>query len=145
MNLNKVMLIGRVTKDLELKSTKGGTNVLSFSLAINRTWTGKDGQKQEEVEYVNCVFYGKTAQTIAKWVEKGQVLYVEGRLQTRKWEAKDGSARYTTEVIGDNCQFGSKPGGKNTVARGDEPADEAPDTINIDGEITDEEMKDLPF
>lgn len=139
MNLNKVLLIGRVTKDLELKQTNGGISVTSFSLAINRTWT-KDGVKKEEVEFANIVIFGKTAELVCKYVVRGQVLFVEGRLQTREWETKDGQKRKTIEVIGENVQFGSKPNG-NTLARGDEPvkSDTIP-VINIDDEIKTEDL-----
>lgn len=122
MNLNKVMLYGNLTRDPELKQTQSGQSVCSFSLATNRTWKDKSGQKQEQAEFHNCVAWGKTAELLQQYMTKGSALYVEGRLQTRSWEAKDGGKRYTTEIVVENMQFGPRKSGQKV----DEPADEPP-------------------
>jgi single-strand DNA-binding protein len=108
MNLNKVNLIGNITKEVELKSLPSGMKVASLGLATNRNFKDKDGNKKEEVEYHNLVAFGKTAETIAQYCIKGQNMYFEGRLQTRSWEA-DGIKKYRTEIIVENFQFGKKP------------------------------------
>ncbi len=105
MYLNKVMIIGNLTRDPELKALPSGTNVANFSLATNRVWKDKDGNKQEEVEFHNIVVFGKQAETSAQYLKKGQSALVEGRLQTRSWEA-DGVKKYKTEIIADRVQFG---------------------------------------
>lgn len=114
MNLNKVLIIGNITKDLELKATTGGTQVLNFSVATNRTWKDKEGNKQEDSEFHNVVAFGKQAETINQYMHKGDSIYVEGRLQTRSWEA-DGVKKYKTEIVLESFQFGPKKQGEATV------------------------------
>jgi single-strand DNA-binding protein len=112
MYLNKVTIIGNLTRDIELKSLTSGTKVANMSIATNRTWKDKAGAKQEDVEYHNVIAFGVTAENLAKWATKGQQLYVEGRLQTRSWDdAKTNEKKYRTEIICENFQFGNKPGG----------------------------------
>ena len=106
MNINKVTIGGRLTRDPELKSLPSGKYVGSFSVAINSRWKGADGNTVERVEYVNCIVFGKTAETISKYFKKGSRIYVEGRIQTRDWEEKDtGKKIYRTEVIVSEFQF----------------------------------------
>lgn len=117
MNLNKVQLIGRITQDLELKTTQTGRNVLSFSVATNRTWKDDKGEKQERTDFHNIVSWGKQAETIAQYFIKGQEIYCEGRLETRTWEGEDGKKNYRTEVMLEKFEFGQKPkGAENTNA-----------------------------
>ncbi len=112
MNLNKAMVVGRLTQDLELKTTPTGQQVLSFSLASNRSWKDQSGAKQEKTEFHNIVAWGKPAEIIAQYAVKGQELYADGRLETRNWEDKEtGKKMYRTEIVLENFQFGSKPGG----------------------------------
>src|SRR5690348_10137132 len=99
MNLNKVIIAGRLTKAPELRSTKSGANVATFSMATNLIWMDKSNQKNEEVEFHNIVVWGKQAETASKWLVKGQMALVEGRLQTRNYEDKAGTKRYVTEII----------------------------------------------
>lgn len=136
MYINKVQLYGNITKAIELKTTQGGNSVTSFSLATNRTYKDKDGNKKEEVQFHNLVAWGKTAELINQYCGKGSPLYVEGRLQTRNYEAKDGSKRYVTEVVIESMQFGPKSQkstqGDDISTSGDE------ETPKID-------EKDLPF
>ena len=108
MNLNKVILIGNLTKQPELKALPNGVKVVSFGIATNRNWKDKDGKKQEEVEFHNVVAFGKTAETLATYCVKGQNIMLEGRLKTQTWE-KDGHKNYRTEVIIETFQFGAKP------------------------------------
>ncbi len=120
MNLNKAMIIGRLTKDPEGRTTTSGRSVTSFSVATNRVWSDASGAKQEATEYHNVVLWGRLAEIAAQYLVKGQEVYVEGRLQTRSWEGQDGVKRYTTEIIGDNMQMGSKAKGGNTTPRNDD-------------------------
>ena len=102
MDLNKVQLIGNITQDIELKQTPNGQNVCSFSLATNRSWTDGSGVRQEVAEFHSIVLWGKLAEIAGQYLHKGKKVYIEGRLQTRNWEAQDGSKRYKTEIVGEN-------------------------------------------
>jgi len=102
MDLNKVMLIGRLTRDPELRTTPNGQSVTSFGLATNLVWVDKDGQKQEKVEFHNIVAWRKLAEICSQYLHRGSRCYIEGRLQTRDWTGQDGVKRYRTEVIADN-------------------------------------------
>lgn len=104
MNINKTILAGRLGKDPELKVTPQGMQICSFSIATNRVWKNKEGQKQESTDWHNVVFFGRRAEVIAERFKKGKEIYVEGRLQTRSWE-KDGHTNYKTEIVGDDFQF----------------------------------------
>ncbi len=151
MNLNKVYLIGRLTADPILKVTPNNTQVTSFSLATNRTWKDKDGQKQDSTEFHNIVAWGKQAEIISKFMTKGSLLMVEGRLQTRAWDDKQGQKRKTTEIVAESVQFGPRTGGAvgaggvslkpKTESQSQEPKVEEIPTINIDEEAS----TDLPF
>lgn len=113
MYLNKAMIYGNLTRDPEMKSLPSGIQVVSFSIATNRVFNDRDGKKQEQVDYHNVVFFGKQAETVAKYLKKGSGVYVEGRMQTRSWD-KDGVKQYRTEVIGDRFQFGPRSDGGGT-------------------------------
>jgi single-strand DNA-binding protein len=111
MNLNKVFIIGRLTGDPQLRQTPSGQNVASFSIATNRVWTDKAGAKQEAVEFHNIVLWGRQAEVASQYLTKGQVAFIEGRLQTRSWEGKDGHKNRTTEIVGERMQLGQRAGG----------------------------------
>ena len=96
------MIIGNLTRDPEVRTTAGGTNVASFGVATNYTWNDANGQKQEKVEFHNIVAWGKLADICGQYLGKGRKVYIEGRLQTREWEGKDGIKRRTTEIIAEN-------------------------------------------
>ena len=98
-SLNKVQIIGNLTRDPELKQTTTGQAVCTLGVATNRTWKNATGEKQEQVEYHNIVAWGKLAEICAQYLGKGRKAYFEGRLQTRDWEGQDGVRRYTTEVV----------------------------------------------
>lgn len=102
MDLNKVMLIGRLTKNPELRSTPSGQSVTSFSIATNRVFTDAQGQKQERAEFHNIVAWGKLAEICSQYLSKGRRAYIEGRLQTRDWVGQEGVRRYSTEIIAEN-------------------------------------------
>lgn len=103
MDLNKVMLIGNVTRDPELKTIPSGQQVASFSIATNLVWIDKsNGQKQQKVEFHNIVAWRKLAEICGQYLKKGSKIYIEGRLETKDWVGQDGVKRYRTEIIGDN-------------------------------------------
>ncbi len=110
MNLNKVIIAGRLTRDPEGKALPSGMTVTSFSVATSRSYTNRDGARQEEVEYHNVVVFGKQADACAQFLKKGQIVGLSGRLQTRSWE-KDGTKQYRTEVIADQVEFGPRSEG----------------------------------
>lgn len=135
MNLNKVFLYGHLTRSPELKATPGGQSVATFGIATNRVWTNKAGKRQEDTEFHNIVAWGKLAETVSSYLGKGSGVLIEGRLQTRSWEAKDGTKRSTTEIVAEAVQFGPKPGGAGTH----DPSDEGLDAIQIE-EVPDNEV-----
>ena len=118
MNVNKVIIVGRITADPQLRQTPGGQSVASFSIATNRTWTGKTGGKQEEVEFHNIVAWGRTAEIASQFLTKGSLAYVEGRLRTRSWTDKQNQTRKTTEIICERLQLGPKPAGAGGFSGG---------------------------
>ena len=103
--INKVILIGRLGTDPEVRYTTGGGAVANFNLATNESWTDKNGQKQERTEWHKIVVWGKLGELCGQYLSKGRQAYCEGRLQTRDWTDKDGNKRYTTEVVAQNIQF----------------------------------------
>ncbi len=162
MDLNKVMLIGRLTRDPEMRTTPQGTNVVSFSVATGFTFTDASGAKQERTEFTNCVAWRKLADIIYQYMKKGRQVYIEGRLQTRTWDGQDGKKNYRTEVVVDNMiMLGSAPGGMGsagssaasapvkTSAPSDDfmSADSQTPTIQQDQAGADEEItvEDIPF
>lgn len=131
MNLNKAMIYGNLTRDAELKALPSGQNICNFSIATNRTYNDKDGNRQEEAEFHNVVVFGKTAENCAKYLSKGDSAFVEGRLQTRNYE-KDGVRHYRTEVVAESVQFGPKQAtdGSKPAGAPDYPEEEInPDNI----------------
>lgn len=112
--MNKVMLVGRLTRDPEVRTGQSGAQFASFSLAINRNFRNKDGNV--DADFINVVAFGKNAETIGKYVTKGQMLGVDGRLQTRSYDANDGSKRYVTEVVVDTFEFLSSKNNNSGVS-----------------------------
>lgn len=158
MNVNKVLLVGRLTRDPEIRNTPSGQSVATIALATNRFWKDKSGQRQDQTEYHNVVLWGRLAEIAGQYLTKGQEAYFEGRLQTRKYTDKSGVDRYRTEIIAENMQLGSRAQGGNSGTYNrpaspapapaastsqETPAEEIP-TINLDEE---EEVKieDVPF
>lgn len=101
-SLNKVMLIGHLGGDPDVRTTPSGTYVANFNLATNRVWTNSEGERQEETDWHRVVAWGRLAETCGNYLKKGSYVYIEGRLQTRSWEGEDGARRYTTEVVAQN-------------------------------------------
>lgn len=109
--LNKVQLIGNVGKDPEMRYTANGSAITTFSLAVNRNFTGTDGERREETDWFDIVTWTKLAELCSQFLQKGRQAYVEGRLQTRSWEGQDGVKRYKTEVIAQTVLFLGGGGG----------------------------------
>jgi len=101
-SLNRSQLIGNVVRVPEVRQTSGGQTVASFSIATNRVWTDKSGQKQEKADFHNIVVWGRLAEICQQYVQKGRKIYVEGRMQTRDWEGEDGVKRYRSEIVVEN-------------------------------------------
>ena len=132
--LNKIVLMGRLTRDPELRRTQSGTAVASFTLAVDRDYKPQDGER--ETDFIDIVAWRGTAEFVSKYFSKGRMAVVEGRLQVRDWKDKDGAKRRSTEVIADNVYFGdSKRSESGTLA---EPSGEF-------HEVPDEEKGELPF
>ena len=147
MNLNKVFILCRLTADPQIRATAGGQQVASFGIATNRVWTDKGGQKQESAEFHNVVVWGRQAEIASKFLAKGSLALIEGRLQTRAWDDKQGQKRKTTEIIAERIQLGPRAGGAGRIApEGGAPvqqqASEEIPVISVDEEIKSE---DLPF
>jgi single-strand DNA-binding protein len=103
--VNKVILVGNLGRDPEVRYTPGGQAVANFTIATNDNWTDKSGQKQERTEWHRIVAWGKTAELCGEYLSKGRQVYVEGRLQTREWTNKEGAKQYTTEVVANQVVF----------------------------------------
>jgi len=148
-SVNKVILVGNLGRDAELRYTPGGAAVATINMATTEVWNDKGGQRQEKTEWHRVVLWGKTAESLTEYLTKGKQVYVEGRLQTRQWDDKDGNKRYTTEIRGDRIVLlGGGGGGRGGVSRAAATGDEsmgghggapAPDVAEP---ITDD---DIPF
>ncbi|OGC00617.1 hypothetical protein A2V82_01805 [candidate division KSB1 bacterium RBG_16_48_16] len=140
--LNKVMLIGRLGAEPELKYTASGVAVLTLSIATNTRWKAQDGNQQEQTEWHRVVVWRKLAEMIAQYAQKGTRVYVEGRLATRSWQDKDGIKRYSTEIQGDHMQLLESRGEAAPAAAPPEP----PAAVEADfTEAEPEQGDDLPF
>lgn len=155
MYLNKVFLYGNLTRDPELKALPGGSQVANFGIATNRSFKGKDGQRQETTEFHNIVAFGRTAEVIAQYCKKGRPIFIEGRITTRSWDDKEtGKKNYRTEIVVENFQFGADGGksGSGPAAGGAESHSEsAPADMGGSGadeiKYPEEEInpEDIPF
>ncbi|MDO8590069.1 MAG: single-stranded DNA-binding protein [bacterium] len=111
MYFNRAIIIGNLTRDPELRSLSSGVQVTTMGVATNRVWKDKAGAKQESTDYHNVVVFGRQAETTAQYLRKGSSVLVEGRMQTRSWDAADGTKKYRTEVVADRIQFGPRRDG----------------------------------
>lgn len=111
MDLNKVLVLGRVTADPQVRTTPGGQSVTTIGIATNRVWNDKNGAKHEETEFHNVVMWGRQAEIAGQFLVKGAMVLVEGRLQTRSWTDKNGQQRKTTEIMCERMQLGPRPMG----------------------------------
>jgi single-strand DNA-binding protein len=144
-SVNKVILVGNLGKDAELRYTPGGAPVATANLATTEVWNDRNsGQRQEKTEWHRVVIWGKTAESLSEYLTKGKQIYVEGRLQTRSWDDKDGNKRYMTEVRADRVVLLSGGGGGRGAAASAEREHPAPqsDEIKEPVELTDD---DIPF
>ncbi len=124
MNLNKVFVLGNLTRDPEVRTIASGQQVASFSIATNRVWYNQAKEKNQEVEFHNIVAWGRLAEIAGQYLTKGKMVLVEGRIKTRSWQAQDGTKKYRTEIIAENMQMGPKTQGG--VERQDNTEQEAP-------------------
>ncbi len=108
MNLNKVFIIGRLTQDPQLRTTPSGQPVTTISMATNRIWNSKSGERQSDTQFHNVVVWGRQAEVVNQFLKKGSLAMVEGRLQTRSWQDNQGQNRRTTEIVCERIQFGPK-------------------------------------
>ena len=160
MNVNKVIIIGRLTRDPELRTTSSGQTVANLSVATSRQWKDQSGQKQEKTDFHSVVAWGRQGEVIGQYFIKGQEIYVEGRLETRSWDDKEtGKKMYRTEIILEKFEFGAKPGGgqggysggqqqsrpaARPAAAPHEKKEEEIPTINLDDE-QEIRIEDVPF
>ncbi len=135
--INKVILVGRLGADPELKTVNSGQNVSRFSLATSENWVDKEGQKQERTEWHRVVVWGRLAEICAKHLSKGRQVYVEGRLQTRSWEDQQGQKKYSTEIVAQTVQFLGA-----VTERSESPSNQAHD---FGPEPQFDQTDDLPF
>lgn len=149
MYLNKAIIIGNLTRDPEIKALPSGVKVCSFSLATNRVWKDKEGAKQESTDFHNIVAFGRQAELIAQYLKKGSGALVEGRIQTRMWEDKNGGGKkYRTEIVADTVQFGNRAsGGAPGKGASSVPANDEPKDVPASIEYPEEEINpdDIPF
>ena len=145
MYLNKVLIIGNLTRDPELRSLPSGIQVASMGVATNRVWKDKSGAKQESTDYHNIVVFGRQAETVSQYLRKGSSVLVEGRMQTRSWDGQDGKKNYRTEIVADRVQFGPRKDGGAPVASKDEGSQESPPADAIDYPEEDVNVDDIPF
>ena len=146
-SVNKVILVGNLGKDAEVRVTPGGQSVASFSIATTENWTSKEGEKKEQTEWHRIVLWGKAADSLQPYLVKGKQIYLEGRLQTRQWE-KEGQKHYTTEVKADKIVLlggggggaGGSRGGDRQVERGGDSGYQDP--MRDPAPVTDD---DIPF
>jgi len=145
MYLNKAMVYGNLTRDPELRSLPSGIQVCSFSIATNRVYKDRDGNKQEQADYHNIGVFGRQAETSAQCLKKGSGTFVEGRMQTRSWD-KDGVKQYRTEIVADRVQFGPRTDGGGSAPQNDTSKDDGADTQNAP-EYPEEDInpEDIPF
>lgn len=141
MNLNKVILVGRLTRDPEARSLPSGQPVASFGLATDRFFVDKSGQKQQQAEFHNIVMFGRLAEIASRYLTKGSLAMIEGRLRTRNWQDASGNQRSKTEIVAERLQLGPRGAGK---AAPPETKEGSPEEIPI---IEEEEIdvKDIPF
>lgn len=140
MSVNKVILVGNVGKDPEVRYLEGGVAVCNLPLATSETYTNKNGEKVTQTEWHNLVLWRKTAEIAEKYVHKGTQLFIEGRIRTRSWEDQDGNKRYSTEIYVDSMQMLGRKGENENA-----PQAVAQPTETVKATPAEEETDDLPF
>ncbi len=140
-SLNKALIIGHLGKDPEMRYMPDGGAVANVSIATSETWKDKSGEKQEKTEWHRVSFFGKLAEIVGEYLKKGALVYVEGRIQTRKWQDKDGADKYTTEIVADRMQMlGGKPDGERAPRESKPREEPAPSRSKFD-----DFEDDIPF
>lgn len=145
MDYNRAIVVGRLTRDPELRSLPSGAPVVTFGVATGRVWRDRDGNKKEDTQFHNVVVFGKQAETAGQYLKKGQAVLVEGRLQTRNWDDKTtGEKKYRTEIVADRVQFGPKSEAGN---RASAPVKEVKGAGEPNAPYPEEEVNpdDIPF
>lgn len=133
MNLNKIFLIGRLTRDPESRALPSGQAVSNFGLATNRAWTNQEtNEKQEQTEFHNIVAFGRLADICNQYLSKGSLIMVEGRIQTRSWQNQDGDTKYRTEIIAESMQMGPRGGQAGKTAKENKSETEKVEEIQVD-------------
>ena len=129
--VNKVILVGNLGKDPEVKYLDSGVAVANFSLATSESYKNKEGERVNQTEWHNIVLWRGLAEVAEKWLKKGSSVYIEGKIKTRKWEDKDGNTRYNTEILADNMtMLGSKPTSESVApTTSEQPADDTDDDL----------------
>ena len=148
MDLNKVMIIGNLTRDPEIRTTPSGQPVASFTVVTNLVWTDQTGQRQEKAEFHNVVAWRRLADICRQYLHKGSKVYVEGRLQTRDWVAQDNTKHYRTEIIADNLIMLDRAGGSSgpfTSPNQEGEANELPTESIPDNSEEEIKIEDIPF
>jgi len=141
MNLNKVFLIGRLTKDPEMKNLPSGKSLCQISIATDRFYTDKDGNKKQETEFHNVILFGRLAEIASQYLKKGSLVFIEGRLRTRNWEDESGNKKLRTEIIAERMQLGPKAAPKEELP----PIEEEKEEIPIVEEEEEINIEDIPF
>src|SRR5690606_12525547 len=139
---NKVILMGNLTRDVEVRTTTSGQNVASFSLAVTRSWRGQDGQQNEQTSFINCVAWGKAGEIIAQYTSKGSSLLVSGRLDQRSYEDKDGNKRQAVEVVVEDFNF---TGGRGDNAGSNAGTGSPAPSSNKSNDVVIEDIDDKPI
>ena len=148
MDLNRATIIGRITRDPEVRSTNSGQSVATIAVATNRSWTDSSGVKQEKSEFHNCVLWGKLAEIAGQYLTKGRRIYIEGRVETRDWTGQDGVKRYRTEIVTENMIMLDGPRGGTTSGPANTTNDNFPPAPTGNNQsVVEEEIKveDIPF
>ena len=156
MNLNKVFVLGNLTRDPEKRSLPSGQAVVSFGIATNRFFTNQQGEKQQETEFHNITAFGRLAEIASQYLQKGSMVLIEGRLRTRSWQDSSGIKHFKTEIIADNLQFGPKTQGQTEFKGKDIKAKASDKDIPVIEEGSPEpkknneeeeeiDVKDIPF
>jgi len=141
VNLNKAFLIGRLTGDPQTKSLPSGQQVCNFSIATDRYFTDKSGQKQQQADFHNIVLFGRLAEIASQYLTRGSLVFIEGRIRTRNWQDGAGNKKYRTEIVAERIQLGPKTAGKVVPPQPETQKEEIP-IVEEDEEI---DVKDIPF
>lgn len=144
-DLNKVMLIGNITKDPEIRTIPSGQQVASFSIATNRTWKDKDGGKKEQAEFHSIVAWGKLAEIIGQYCKKGMKIYIEGRLATKAWDDQNGVKKFKTEIIAENLLMLSSRQGQSSSSYPQQKVNEDEEMPIIQADDEEIAIEDIPF